>query len=303
MQLKNITIKAPAKVNLGLHIVNKRSDGYHNIETLMQTVSVFDILEISINQSHITITTDHPNLPCDRSNLCYKAAQVFFEKTGQVGGILIHIKKNIPIGAGLGGGSSDAASVLTALNILFAKPLRNKDLKKLAFLVGSDVPFFVDGGTAYASGRGEILKAIEPEPFLRYIIIYPGFGIDTGWAYEKINSLTNKKNYIRILDYNFDAESIGRNEMLLKNDFEEVMLKQFDELRFMKQFLSQNGAVTVSLSGSGSSVYGIFDDNKKIKDAFAKIKEKVFWAKEAFSIPSSKIPQFSYKNKEERQWR
>lgn len=301
--MADLTIKAFAKVNLGLKILKKRMDGYHNIETVMQTVSLFDQLHISLKNNDILITTNNPQLPCDKSNLCYKAAIAFMKKIGQKTGVLIHIEKNIPIGGGLGGGSSDAASVLKALNILLATPLSNRDLKKLAFLVGSDVPFFIDGGTAYVSGRGEKLKAIKPEPFLRYIIVYPGFSIDTKWAYSKINFLTNIKNYIRIPDYNFDTTAIRKNTTWLKNDFEEVMLREFGELRVVKQFLSQNGAVTVSLSGSGSSVYGIFDDEEKLNRAFRLISNKVYWAKKAFSIPSSKIPQFSYKNKEELQWR
>lgn len=292
--MKRIKIRAFAKVNLGLSVLGKRKDGYHNIETILQTISLYDEIDISINGKSILMTTDNPELPLDESNLCYRAARIFLKTTSQKPGIKIHIKKNIPIGAGLGGGSSDAASVLTGLHLLLTPDISKEKMKNMAISIGSDVPFFIDGGTAFVSGKGEKIKSIKPEPFFNYLVVFPGFGIDTKWAYEKINYLTKKKNYIRISTCNFNAGDIAGNMVLLKNDFEEVVLREYKELKKIRQFLNQNGASLVSLSGSGSSIYGIFDNRKKLNNARILLDKEDYWAKEAFSIRSSEIPEFSF---------
>jgi len=301
--VKSIRIKAFAKVNLGLRVLEKRKDGYHNIETVLQTISLFDQLDISLDNQSIVITADNPELAVDETNLCYKATKILLERTGQKRGVTIHIKKNLPIGAGLGGGSSDAASVLAGLNLLLSLRLSTEEMRSMALPIGSDVPFFIDGGTAFVSGRGERIEPIIPEPFYNYLVVFPGFSIDTKWAYEKIKFLTKSKNYIKVLNYNFDAGVVKNGTMLIKNDFEEVMLKEYSELKIIRRLLILNGAASVSLSGSGSSVYGIFDDKKKMDNALTKLAEKGYWVKEAFSIKSSEIPQFSFKSKEEREWK
>lgn len=293
--MKSISIKAFAKVNLGLRVLEKRKDGYHNIETVMQTISLFDQLDISPASEDILLTTDNPDLPLDESNLCYKAAKILFQASGRKQGVTIHIKKDIPIGGGLGGGSSDAASVLIGLNLLFSLNLSKQEMRKMALSIGSDVPFFIDGGTAFISGRGENVEPINPEPFFNYLIVFPNFGIDTKYAYDKINFLTKRENYIKISDYNFDAGDLRNIKMLLENDFEEVMLREYTELKRVKQFLVQNGAISVSLSGSGSSVYGIFDALEKMDNIITHLTSEGYWVKKAFSIRSSKIPQFSFK--------
>jgi 4-diphosphocytidyl-2-C-methyl-D-erythritol kinase len=298
--VKRIKIKAFAKINLGLRVLDKREDGYHNIETVLQTISLFDQLDISIGNGSIVVTSDNPELPQDENNLCYKASKIFQEKSGHKKGVHINLQKNIPIGAGLGGGSSDAASVLTGLNILFSFPFEKNEIRRMAISIGSDIPFFIDGGTAFVTGRGEIIKPIKPGPFLNYLVVFPGFGIDTKWAYEKINFLTKRENYIKILNCNFDVEDIKNNKMLLKNDFEEVMLREYAKLREVRRFLIQNGAASVSLSGSGSSIYGIFDDLKKMDRAYTNLAEEGYWVKKVFSIRSSEIPQFSLKHKEDK---
>lgn len=298
--MKRIKIKAFAKINLGLRVLDKRENGYHNIETVLQTISLFDQLDISIGNASIVVTSDNPGLPQDETNLCYKASKIFLEESGHKRGVHINLQKNIPISAGLGGGSSDAASVLTGLNILFSFPFKKNEIRKMAINIGSDIPFFIDGGTAFVTGRGEIIKPIKPGPFLNYLVVFPGFGIDTKWAYDKINFLTKRENYIKVLNCNFDVEDIKNNKMLLKNDFEEVMLREYAKLREVRRFLIQNGAASVSLSGSGSSIYGIFDDMKKMDRACTNLAEEGYWVKKVFSIRSSEIPQFSLKHKEDK---
>jgi len=291
--VKSIKIKAFAKVNLGLRILEKRDDGYHNIESILQTISLFDELNISLAAESIVVTANNPELPLDETNLCYKAADILLKRTGQKRGVIINIKKNIPIGAGLGGGSSDAASVLTGLNLLLSLSLNKEELRKIAVSIGSDVPFFIDGGTAFVSGRGEKIEPINKKIRFNYLIVFPGFSIDTKWAYEKINFLTKRENYITIFNCYFNDSNSGNLELLLKNDFEEVMLGEYVELKKVRRFLIQNGAVSVSLSGSGSSIFGIFDDIMKMNNALSFFAGKGYWAKEAFSIRSSEIPQFA----------
>ncbi|OQX51617.1 MAG: 4-(cytidine 5'-diphospho)-2-C-methyl-D-erythritol kinase [Candidatus Cloacimonas sp. 4484_209] len=270
--MKTLHIKSFAKVNLGLRVLEKREDGYHNINTIMQTVSIFDELDISLTEKGITL-----------------------KNTKEKFGVRINLKKNIPIGGGLGGGSSDAASVLVGLKFLLSSSIGKGNLKEMALSIGSDVVFFIDGGTAFVSGRGEVVKPICPEPFFNYLLVFPNFGVNTKYAYDKINFLTKKEKYIRISDCNFDNGGLKKLKMLVKNDFEEVMFRKYKELKTIKQFLIQNGAISVSLSGSGSTVYGIFDDIEKMDSSLELLKRKRYWVKKAFSIPSSEIPQFSFK--------
>ncbi len=293
--MKHIEIKAFAKVNLGLRILGERRDGYHNIESVFQTVSVHDELEIEKAKNGLSISSNDPGLPCDERNLCYRAVEVFREHTGLKDGLAIHISKEIPIGAGLGGGSSDAASVLVALNVLFGLNVSNEKLKNMALSVGSDVPFFIIGGTALVTGRGENIKHLDPEPFFRYIIVFPGFGIDTKWAYNQINFLTKRENCSNFFIHNFSDAGMEDLNRMLQNDFEEVMLKEYSELKHIKKLIVQNGACATSLSGSGSSIYGIFHDSEEADSALIKLSREGYWVRESCSVTSSKIPQFSVK--------
>lgn len=290
--MDSIDIKAFAKVNLGLRVLEKRKDGYHNIETFIQTISIWDKLNVSLSGNSIVVNSDEPHLPLDESNLCYRACEALLEIIGRKIGVKIEIEKNIPMGAGLGGGSSDAAAVLVGLNILLSLNLSNRELREIALEIGSDVPFFIEGGTAFVSGRGEKIKSVEAEPYFDYIVVFPGFSVDTKVAYRKIKFLTRNRNYIKLSDYRFDKVDVGSMMVHLKNDFEEVMLTDYVELREIRQFLIQNGASMVSLSGSGSSIYGIFDDLEKMNVSYNCLKKKGYWVKRAHSVKSSEIPQF-----------
>lgn len=291
--MKGLRISAFAKVNLGLRVLGKRDDGYHDIESVLQTVSLADGIEISIRDNGITVSSDEPALPTDTSNLCYRAAGLFIETSGVGGGVAIHIEKKIPVGGGLGGGSSDAASVLTGLDVLFSGALSGEQLEQLALRIGSDVPFFLKGGTSLVRGRGERIEAVRPEPFFTYLIVFPGFSIDTTWAYGRIKSLTKKAKYSNVNVYSFIESAARGGPMELRNDFEEVMLIEYPELSQIRELLIAHDAGAVSLSGSGSSVFGIFHDGQGLNRALADLRERGYWAERAHSIQSSKIPQFS----------
>jgi 4-diphosphocytidyl-2-C-methyl-D-erythritol kinase len=291
--MKGIRITAFAKVNLGLRVLDKRDDGYHNIESVLQTVSLADELEIAKQGQDIVISSDNPDVPTDGSNLCYKAAKLFIEETRDPCGLALHIKKRIPVGAGLGGGSSDAASVLTGLNILFSGGLTLERLRDMALHIGSDVPFFLEGGTSLIGGRGERIEPIRPEPLFHYLIVYPHVSIDTKWAYGRINCLTRDTHYSNINVYSFVETATKGGLLELHNDFEEVVLIEYPELSQIRELLTAHNARAVSLSGSGSSVFGIFHDGQEMNGALADLREKGYWVQKAYSIQSSKIPQFS----------
>jgi 4-diphosphocytidyl-2-C-methyl-D-erythritol kinase len=291
--VRKIRITAFAKVNLGLRILGKRDNGYHNIESVLQTVSLADEIEIETRGHSIEVSSDNPDLPVDESNLCYRAARLFLEGIGDPTGVAIHIEKRIPVGAGLGGGSSDAASVLTGLDILFSSGLDKERLREMALLIGSDVPFFLEGGTSLVGGRGERIEPVRPEPTLAYLIVYPGFSVDTKWAYGRIKSLTKNANYSNVNIYSFIESAAKGGPVELHNDFEEVMLIEYPELSQIRELLNSHDARAVSLSGSGSSVFGIFHDGEELNGALADLSGKGYWVQKAYSIQSSKIPQFS----------
>ncbi len=191
--METLHSESPAKVNLRLEILKKREDGYHELRTVLQKINLHDLLHFSLKKEKgISITTDHPNLPVGKGNLAYQAVQSILKKSDYKGGVLINIKKRIPLGAGLGGGSSNAATALKAMNQLLKIDLPKKELMRMGLEIGADVPFFFLEGAAIASGIGEKLKKIEL-PELWYVLIYPNFEVSTRWAYQ--NSRLTKKKY------------------------------------------------------------------------------------------------------------
>jgi len=257
-----LKLKAYAKINLGLTVLDKRPDGYHNIETLIQHIDFFDEITLKPQKTDIDFISDSP--PFGEENLCFKAAKLFFTTTGIKAGVSIKLKKHIWQGAGLGGGSSDAATILTGMNKLFDYPLKKNKLYELASQLGSDVPFFLEEYPAIVKGRGEIIKRLPSlvKPML-IVLVYPDFQISTKWAYKEMDKircekkLTNRKNYtnkIRIKFFENDIKGIANS---LYNDFERVVFKKYPKLLTVKENLLKEGAIGVSLSGSGSCMYGI----------------------------------------------
>lgn len=269
-----LTIHSPAKVNLFLKVLKKRHDGYHDIITVMQPITYYDEIFLDVTEGDggdvIFIECDNKTIPSDNTNLAYKAAEAFLSKTGFAKKVSIKIKKNIPVAAGLGGGSSNAASVLMGLNETLNAGFSKEDLMAIGEKLGSDVPFFVFGGSAIAAGRGEKLEKIELPKFW-YVIMNPGFPVSTAWAYENLD-LTKKQENINIpfLKKRLKTFSI---EDILENDLENVTVKKYPDIENIKAFLKNAGAKQALMSGSGPTVFGIFENEGAAKHAYDCIKK------------------------------
>lgn len=255
-----ITMTAPAKLNLFLDITGRRSDGYHLVNMVMQSVSLYDDVTLTLCSEGIKITCTDDSIPCDESNTAYKAAAAFFDAAGiDDGGVAIKIRKRIPSQAGMAGGSSDAAAVLAGMNELFGFPLEKEELTELAEDIGADVPFCLTGGTMSAGGIGTILSPLPDLPECYFVIVKPEFSISTKEAYEKSDTLgydkTISPEHIISGICNGSPEEIGR---WMYNKFEEVA--GIDEIEDIKQKMKDCGALGAIMTGSGSAVFGLFDD-------------------------------------------
>lgn len=261
-------LKAPAKINLYLEIINKRPDGYHNIESVMHTVSLFDTLEFSSTTGeNIELTCSDKSLPADSTNLVYKTAKKMQEKYGVPRGIKIHLHKNIPMGAGLGGGSSDSAAVIKALNQLWNINASKEELVSFAKTIGADVPFFLTGGTAKIEGIGEKVTKIPSEVKLHAVLVKPDFGVSTVLAYSKIKfPLTNQRKIHKITDVltksSFTSEAA---KDLLFNRFEEFVFPDFPEIEKIKTMLQSFGCASL-MSGSGATVFALTSSREKSEE-------------------------------------
>ena len=258
-------IKSYGKINLGLQIISKRDDSFHNIETIFYPVKLSDKLSIRITPSKkgfnsVTIRSNKSYIPTDKSNCCYKVIESFFKeyKIKKCYRIDIYLRKNIPVGGGLGGGSSNAAAVLKYLVRYFDINVREnkKEIMNIALSVGSDVPFFLIVKPCLATGRGEKLKILKWF-YLNYniLLINPNLHISTKWAYENIKIKPVAKPLSDLNDIKGFDPSLSE---IFKNDFEDVVFSKYGELELIKKDLDEMGAVFSSLSGSGASLYGLF---------------------------------------------
>lgn len=260
-------INAYAKINLTLNVVEKRNDGYHNVDMLMQSISLCDDIQIEKIFSGIELSGTG-SLPYDKTNLAYKAAKLFFDVSGVRGGVRIYINKNIPMCAGMAGGSSDAAAVLKGLNILYGNPISKSVLLKIASRLGADVPFCILGKTARATGIGDKLTIVAPMPRKCVLVIKPPISVSTPEAYASLD-FENMAHP----DTEKAAEAIAKFDMkllysLMANSFEYSIFKKYPEIASIKSKLTELGADASLMSGSGSAVFGIFEDEQKAKDAF-----------------------------------
>lgn len=265
-------ILSPAKINFRLEILKKRRDGYHEIRGIFQKINLMDEIEISITSGEgITIYTTDPELSRGEDNLVFRAAQLLLSSSKIKIGLIINIYKKIPIAAGLGGGSSNAASVLKALNQMMQLNLSFKTLMDFGRKLGADVPFFLyPGGTALVTGIGEKLEemVLEPKPYL--VLVNPGIPISTAYAYKEINRVLTKKRKNTI---NIPTKIEGLNELipLLTNDFEEVIFSQYPEIKEIKERLLMEGAEASLMTGSGSTVFGIFKWQREALRAYQRL--------------------------------
>jgi len=268
--MDRIKLLSPAKINIGLRVLRKRVDGYHDIETIFHEVKLFDEIEMEI-YDEIEFESDSDEIPRGFENLCLKAVRIFFESFGIHSGVRIYLKKRIPVGAGLGGGSSNSATVLKGLNILFNVGADDDHLCELGSLIGSDVPFFIKGGTAYATGRGEIIEPIDVKVPYKIVIVYPGVKISTAWAYEnlKLKGHKGEESLKKIFVENVKNPAALRE--LIGNDFEELVFSHYPVVEDVKRKLYKLGSVFSLMSGSGSAVFGFFEeiDEDKLKSTFS----------------------------------
>ena len=259
-------VRSFAKINLGLRIVRKRSDGFHDIETIFQQIDLHDDMTIvATNDGHIRITTSTPACPADASNLAYRAADLLRRELDKPQlGCRIHIDKNIPAGAGLGGGSSNGAVALKALNKLWYGSVSESQLIDLAARLGSDVPFFITGGMALGSGRGEKLAPIE-QTFSYYgLLICPDVHISTAWVYNNLKlTLTNNDNLAKFSGFIPKLHETCEWKSVLRNDLKSVVFQAHPEFRSVIDDLYKVGAFYAQMSGSGSTLFGLFEQEKE----------------------------------------
>ncbi len=273
--MKKTVAKSFAKINLSLDVLGRLDNGYHEVQMVMQTVSVFDIITVTQIKHGIEISTNLPYLPIDENNLAYKAADEFFKYTGIKSGVSIDISKRIPVGAGLAGGSSNASAVLKAMNKLFNAGLSLKELCNIGVKIGADVPYCVLGGTRLAEGIGEKLSPLPKIPKCSIVLVKPSFSISTKSVYEKIDSCSDykrpdtKRLIEGLSDGNLDmiADSMG-------NVLEEVSLSEHPVLSTLKDELKELGAIKAQMSGSGPTVFGIFRTYDEAREA-----KKALWGK------------------------
>ncbi|MFI3326535.1 MAG: 4-(cytidine 5'-diphospho)-2-C-methyl-D-erythritol kinase [Clostridia bacterium] len=275
-------LKAHAKINLTLDITGKRNDGYHDLDTVMQSISLYDTVDLTKNrQGTIHLTCNKITLPLDKHNTAYKAAQLIFEHCGQTDiGVNIHINKNIPSQAGMGGGSSDAAAVINGMNKLFGFELSQNEMVEIAAKVGADVPFCLSCSTSRCLGIGDIIENLPAMPFCHILVCKPPVGVDTGFAYKLCDKYPQDDyfmtpsmvNAIKANNLEQIAENIG-------NRFDDIL--QLPEVQIIKSIMDDCGALNASMTGSGSSVFGIFTDEETMKYCGNRLSElgEIFYCK------------------------
>lgn len=268
-----VSVDAYAKINLFLDIDSIRDDGYHNIISYMQSVTLHDTVSVehkSSDTKSISLFCDNPDIPCDKSNLAYQAAEIFPVKTGS---LRIDITKRIPMSAGLAGGSADAAATLIALNEIYGSPLTQNELKILGNKLGAYIPFCIEKGACIASGTGDVLKKISPMPYYPIVIARMGEGMSTPHAYKALdkkygNFVNYSPNIDRLKILSDGAQmSIDQYSGGLFNIFESVVEPERPYVTSLKKIMNDNGAVSSMMSGSGTAVFGIFKNESDAENA------------------------------------
>ncbi len=255
--MKDITIKSFAKVNIGLQVRSKRNDSLHNIHTVFQEINMFDTLEMIKKPKGLDFRSNVDWLKNDDQNLCVKAYRKMSTRY-KIGGLSIRLNKKIPVFAGLGGGSSNAAAVLNGINKLYNLKASIKELQLIGSEIGADVAFFVNGGIQLGEGIGDQLTPIKHTFSQKFLLVMPNIKIDTGWAFSKIDFFLHKSKCLINLRHCLEKEVISFENF--DNDFEKIIIPAYPEIGDIKSILREKKARFSSLSGSGSTVYGIFDD-------------------------------------------
>ena len=281
----SVVENAYAKLNISLDVVSKRSDGYHEMCMIMQTITLSDRVEISLNNSgKISVSSNLYFLPCDQRTIAYRSAAAFLSQAGRKDlGVDIAMSKHIPVCAGMGGGSADGAAVLRGLNTLLGSPLSVNQLENLGAGLGSDIPFCIAGGTALAQGRGECLTQLAPLPDCSIVVCKPRFSVSTPELFQKIDSSPIKLHpHTQGILSSIENGDIKGISMRLFNVFEDVLPDGRDDISVIKHIMLDNGAFGAVMTGTGSAVFGIFQDSLSAIDAKAALLKKyseVFLAK------------------------
>jgi 4-diphosphocytidyl-2-C-methyl-D-erythritol kinase len=269
------------KVNLLLNILGRREDGFHALETVMHPISVYDRISISTSANGIHLTCNNPMLPTDSKNLVYRAATEFLHTAKIQSGLRLELEKKIPVSAGLGGGSANAATTLLGLNEMFGTPLEACQLQELAASLGSDIPFFLQSKPALATGRGEKIQPLDSFPALRgahFLLIHPGFGIPTAWAYGQLArfpaALNGKPQRGQQLISFLQQSSLRNLRGALYNSLEAPAFEKYPILALFQKFLIENGADGALMSGSGSSTFAVVQEKSQADELAEKFKTK-----------------------------
>lgn len=286
MNKKSINLTAPAKINLFLEVLGKRPDGYHELETVMQEIDLADTITLEETEGGIELSCTDSDVPCDQSNLVWKAARVFQKETGVEKGVRAHLVKRIPVAAGLGGGSSDAAATLKGLNTLWEAGLSETRLMEMGAQIGSDVPFFIKGGTALCTGRGEIVTPLRVRHRFSYIILYPEIRVSTAEIYNNLKiGLTREKKDVNLTCKALLSDNANALNGSLFNRLEEVAFELYPELRGFRELLEgylPGGGVL--LSGSGSAIYGHCEKQEEAENVKEELNRRGI--KKAFVVSS-----------------
>jgi len=256
--MRSLTVKAPGKINLVLEVLRRRADGFHAVRTVMHTLELADTLTFRRGKPGIRLTCDHPGVPTDESNLVHRSARLLAAETGVEPAVEIHLAKRVPVAAGMGGGSSDAAATLTGLCRFWNLKLAPRRLNSLAACLGSDVNFFLRGGCALGIGRGERIFPWPAVPGLWVLIINPGVAVSTAEVYKKLNlQLTTQKNYINLMRPAVGKKNLIKMGQNLYNRLETVTLNLHPVIGRIKEELMACGAIGAMMTGSGPTVFGL----------------------------------------------
>lgn len=266
--MNSIKLPAPAKINIALDILGKRPDGYHEVRMLMQQIKLHDTVLIERSESSINVSCNNPLVPQDCGNIAYKAAKLLLDSAGITSGIKIKIDKRIPMAAGLAGGSTDAAAVLKGINELFALGLSMEQLAQIGVKAGADVPFCIKGGTMLSEGIGEILTPVSPLQGVFLIVVCPHINVSTQWVYQqlRLDRISQRPDFKLLLD-SIGLRDIAKISASLVNVLETVTIEKYGIIRDIKENLVSAGALGSLMSGSGPSVFGIFDSFETAKAA------------------------------------
>jgi 4-diphosphocytidyl-2-C-methyl-D-erythritol kinase len=271
-----VNIRTRAKINLFLEVLDKRPDGYHELDTVFQSISLSDELLIDRKDKGFSLTVNDPTVPTGRENLIYKVYDLLKRRfPRKVGGICIRLEKNIPTGAGLGGGSADAAAAMMIMNTVFHLNLDEKDLHALSLEIGMDVPFCLTGGSALAGARGEKLTPIRRLLDFQVLVVYPGFPVMTGTAYDSLDQKKEReRRNSRLVVSALQGKNVDELYPLLYNCFEEVLLDSYPVLKEIKTDLVKGGCGAALISGSGSAVCGYAHQGMDLQELKSRMKAR-----------------------------